>query len=313
MPPDCSIVIVSWNVRDLLRACLQSLPAAAGPQLRSEVLVVDNASSDGSAAMVRAEFPGVRLLAESQNHGFPRGNNLGIAASRGRTVLLLNPDTEMRPGALAALLAYLDRHPAAGLVGPRLVNADGSPQSSRRRFPTPATALVESTPLQALFPHLPVLRRYYLLDRDDDQEQRVDWVTGACMLARRAALVAVRGFDAGYFMYSEELDLCRRLRQAGWEIAYVPAAVVVHHGGQSSDQNVPERHIRFQRARLRYFARWHGRGIAAGLRLWIVGLYLWQAALEAGKWLIGHKRALRRERVVMYARVVRSLARGAAR
>ena len=307
MPPECSIVIVSWNVRDLLRACLCSLPAAAGPDLPVEVVIVDNGSTDGSAEMVRAEFPAVRLLAERQNHGYARGNNLGITASRGRLVLLLNCDTEMRPGSLAALIAYLDAHPAVGLVGPRLLNTDGSPQSSRRRFPTLATGLVESTPLQPFAAWLPALRRYYVLDRSDDTEQEVDWVTGACMLVRREALTAVGGFDPGYFMYSEELDLCRRIRQAGWRVAYLPTAVVVHHGGQSSDQNIPERHIRFQRAKLRYFRRWHGRVPAAGLRLWIGLLYLWQGALEAGKWLLGHKRPLRRERLALIARVLRSL------
>lgn len=307
MVPDCSIVIVSWNVRDLLRACLQSLPAAAGPDLQTEVIVVDNASTDGSAALVRAEFPAVRLLAATANQGFARANNRGIAAGRGRLVLLLNPDTEMRPGALAALVTWLDRHPAYGLAGPRLLNPDGSPQSSRRRFPTLGTALVESTPVQALFPWLPVLRRYYVLDRSDDEEQEVDWVTGACMLARRTALAAAGGFDPGYFMYSEELDLCRRLRQAGWRIGYVPAAVVVHHGGQSSDQNIPERHIRFQRSKLRYVRRWHGRAAAALLRAWLLALYAGQGGLEAGKWLLGHKRPLRRARLALIARVLRRL------
>ncbi|HUS16068.1 MAG TPA: glycosyltransferase family 2 protein, partial [Chloroflexia bacterium] len=306
--PDCSVVIVSWNVRDLLRACLKSLPAAAG-SLSTEVVVVDNGSADGSADMVRGEFPGVRLLAETANHGFARGNNLGIAAARGRRVLLLNPDTEMHPGSLVTLAGYLDSHPGVGLVGPRLLNSDGTPQSSRRRFPTLATVLVESTPLQPLFPRLGVLQRYYVNDRSDDEPQDVDWVTGACMLVRREALLAVHGFDPGYFMYSEELDLCRRLRRAGWRIAYVPIAVVVHHEGRSSEQNVPERHVRFQEARLRSCARWHGCPVAVALRLWVLGLYAWQGALEGAKWLLGHKRPLRRARLAMIGRVVTRLVR----
>ncbi|MDQ2806576.1 MAG: glycosyltransferase family 2 protein [Chloroflexota bacterium] len=319
-PPACSIVIVSWNVRDLLRACLASLPAAANApaygadhrrtqdaERRTEVIVVDNGSTDGSVAMVRAEFPGVRVLAETVNHGFAHGNNLGIAASRGRLVLLLNPDTIMEPGSLVALAHYLEGHPAVGLVGPRLLNPDGSPQSSRRRFPTWGTGLIESTPLQPLLPRLDLLRRYYVLDRADDEAQPVDWLSGACMLARRVALAQVRGFDPGYFMYSEELDLCRRLRAAGWEIGYEPAARVIHYGGQSSDQDIPARHIRFNQAKLRYFARWHGRGTAAMLRLWLCALYAWQGGLEAGKWLLGHRRALRRARMALYGQVVRAL------
>ena len=313
-------MIVSWNVRNLLRACLESLPAAVGPPvdagdhysppptaLSTEVIVVDNGSTDGSVAMVQLEFPAVRLLAETANHGFAHGNNLGIAASRGRLVLLLNPDTVLEPGSLGALAHYLDQHPAVGLVGPRLLNPDRSPQSSRRRFPTWRTGLIESTPLQPLLPRLAVLRRYYVLDRSDDDAQPVDWVSGACMLARRVALAQVRGFDPGYFMYSEELDLCRRLHAAGWEIGYEPAARVIHYGGQSSDQNIPARHIRFNQAKLRYFARWHGRGVAATLRLWLCVLYAWQGVLEAGKWLLGHRRPLRRERVALYSQVVRAL------
>src|SRR5438270_10202852 len=119
MQLDCSIIIVSWNVRELLRACLKSLPAACGPALRTEILVVDNASTDGSAPMVCAEFPGVRVLAQSRNHGYARANNIGIAAGSGRFVLLLNPDTEMQPGSLATLVAYLDEHPGVALAGPR--------------------------------------------------------------------------------------------------------------------------------------------------------------------------------------------------
>src|SRR5215203_5311666 len=139
--PDCSIIIVNWNVCALLRRCLASL-TEAGPGVYAEVIVVDNASHDGSGAMVRAEFPAVRLLANAENRGFAGGNNQGMAASRGRTLLLLNPDTEVTPGALTAMLATLDSAPDIGMVGPRLLNPDGSGQPSRRRFPTLATALI---------------------------------------------------------------------------------------------------------------------------------------------------------------------------
>jgi N-acetylglucosaminyl-diphospho-decaprenol L-rhamnosyltransferase len=314
--PACSIIIVNWNVCALLRRCIASLPDAAGPGLRYEVLVVDNASHDDSVAMVRAEFPGVRLLVNTVNRGFTGGNNQGIAASRGRTLLLLNPDTEMAPGALTTLLATLDATPDVGVVGPQLRNPDGSTQSSRRRFPTLATALIESTPLQPYLPRHPLLRRYYVADQPDDVRHDVDWITGACMLVRRAALQQVGGFDERYFMYSEELDLCRRIRAAGWRIVYEPAAVVVHHEGQSSGQDVPARHIRFNRSKVRYFVRWHGVRAAAVLRSWLLALYVWQGTLEAGKWLLGHKRPLRAARLRLIAGVLRSglrLGRGTSR
>lgn len=302
---DCSIIIVNWNVCALLRHCLASLPDAAGSRLRYEVIVVDNASDDDSVAMVRAEFPAVRLRANATNRGFSGGNNDGIRAGRGRTLLLLNPDTEMRPGSLAALLATLDAAPDVGLVGPRLLNPDGSVQPSRRRFPTLATALLESTPLQPYLPNHPLLRRYYVADRPDDREQEVDWITGACMLVRREVIAQVGGFDEGYFMYSEELDLCRRIKEAGWRIVYQPAAVVVHHESQSADQDVPARHLRFNRSKIRYFLRWHGRTAAALLRLWLLALYAWQGSLEAAKWLLGHKRPVRAARLRLIAGVLR--------
>jgi GT2 family glycosyltransferase len=303
---DCSIIIVNWNVCALLRRCLASLPGAAGGDLRYEVLVVDNASRDDSVAMVRAEFPAVRLLVNQVNRGFTGGNNQGITASRGRTLLLLNPDTEMAPGALRALLTTLDALPDVGMVGPRLRNPDGSVQSSRRRFPTVATALIESTPLQPYLPRHPLLQRYYMADQPDDVRQDVDWITGACMLVRRAVLQEVGGFDERYFLYSEELDLCRRVRAAGWRIVYEPAAEVVHYEGQSSGQDVPARHIRFNRSKVRYVVRWHGVRAAAVVRVWLLALYVWQGALEAGKWLLGHKRPLRAARLRLIAGVLRS-------
>jgi GT2 family glycosyltransferase len=302
---DCSIIIVNWNVCALLRRCLASVPEAAGPDVRYEVIVVDNASHDDSVAMVRAEFPQVRLLANPTNRGFSGGNNDGIRLSRGRTLLLLNPDTEMQPGALAALLATLDGAPDVGMVGPRLLNSDGSTQPSRRRFPTLATALLESTPLQPYFPDHPLLRRYYLADQPEDQEHDVDWITGACMLVRRSVIEQVGGFDEGYFMYSEELDLCRRIKRAGWRIVYQPAAVVIHHESQSADQDVPARHLRFNRSKIRYVLRWHGRTAAAGLRVWLLALYAWQGSLEAAKWLLGHKRPLRAARLRMIRDILR--------
>lgn len=310
-PPDAalprlSIIIVSWNVRNLLRVCLQSLlddVAAVG--LAAEILVVDSASADGTPQMVAAEFPSVRLLAQSDNVGFARGNNLGLAAARGAYLLLLNPDTQVRPGALAHLLTYLHANPEVGLVGPQLLNPDGSLQSSRRRFPTLATFIWESTWLQPYAPRA-VLRRYYAQDLPDDAVNDVDWVSGAAMLTRRAVVEQVGGLDEGYFMYSEELDWCRRIRLAGWRIVYLPQARIVHHIGKSSEQAVTARHIHFQRARLRYVRQYHGRAAYQGLRAFLWLNYVWQSGVEGVKWLLGHRRDLRAQRLRAYWRVLRS-------
>ena len=302
--PDLSIIIVNWNVRELLRACLRSL-APARAKLALQVIVVDSHSSDDSVAMVRQEFPWVELIACEENVGFPRGNNLGLARANGRYILLLNPDTEVVGQALTTMLAYLESHPAVGALGPQLLNPDGSVQSSRRRFPTLATALFESTWLEPLAP-ASILRHYYVEDVADGETAVVDWVTGACLLVRREVVDQIGGLDEDYFMYSEELDWCRRIRAAGWQIVYLPTAQVIHHVGKSSEQAVTARHINFQRAKLRYFYKYHGRLTAGLLRLFILLNYVWQLLVEGLKGIVGHKRPLRWQRVRAYWQVIRT-------
>jgi N-acetylglucosaminyl-diphospho-decaprenol L-rhamnosyltransferase len=299
---DISVVIVSWNVRDLLRQCLRSI-LDAGYSI--EVIVVDNASADGSVEMVRAEFPAVHVIANAENRGFPAANNQGIAVARGRCVLLLNSDAEVVGDALATMVAFADEHPDVGVVGPQLLDPDGSVQSSRRRFPTLATAFFESTWLQPCAPRR-LLERYYVCDQPDDAVQDVDWVQGAALMARREAIAQVGPMDAGYFMYSEELDWCRRFREAGWRVVYLPTAQVVHYGGKSSEQVLPARHIHFQTSKVRYFRQYHGFVAAEALRLFLLGNYAWQLGLEAFKWLVGHKRPLRASRIAAYRQVLRS-------
>jgi GT2 family glycosyltransferase len=303
-PVELSIVIVSWNVCDLLRACLASIEASR-EDLRVEVIVVDGGSNDGSPEMVRVAFPEVELVVKKENLGFPKGNNIGISRSSGRYVMLLNPDTEVVDEALGEMLAFADAHPDVGVIGAQLLNPDGSVQSSRRRFPTLATGVFESTWLQPIAPKS-ILRYFYVEDLPDDKVTDVDWVTGACLLARRDVVDAVGLLDEDYFMYSEELDWCRRIKDAGWRVVYFPAAQIIHHVGKSSEQAVTERHINFQRAKLRYFRKYHGRWAAKFLRLLLIANFLWQMSLEAAKALLGNRRVLRWQRVQAYWRVLRS-------
>jgi N-acetylglucosaminyl-diphospho-decaprenol L-rhamnosyltransferase len=303
MPPELSIIIVNWNVRDLLRDCLRSIEAGRD-DLTLEVIVVDSASSDGSVEMVRAEFPWVHLMACVENVGFPRGNNIGLAKAAGAYLLLLNPDTLVLENALPAMVAYLRSQPEIGALGPKLLNPDGSIQSSRRRFPTLATGFFESTWLERLAPD--VLKHYYALDLPDDVTGDVDWVTGACIMVPRAAYETVGGLDEGYYMYSEELDWCRRIKESGRRVVYYPPARVIHHYGKSSEQAVTARHINFQRAKLRYFRKYHGRGAAMALRGFLLLSYAWQLVMEGVKGLLGSKPALRRQRVRAYFDVLRS-------
>jgi GT2 family glycosyltransferase len=300
---DLSIVIVSWNVRDLLRNCLASIFATSPDRL--EVIVVDNASSDASVTMLRDEFPQVRLIANEDNRGFPAANNQGLDAAQGRCVMLLNPDTEVREHALARVIEYLDAHGDVGAIGPQLLNSDGSVQSSRRRFPTFATGVFESTWLQGIAPR-DVLRRYYMGDVRDDAPHEVDWLMGACIVVRREVLESVGGFDEAFFMYSEELDWCRRIKSAGWKIMYLPEAKVMHHSGKSSEQVVAARHIHFQTSKVRYFQKHRGRFTAGVLRVLLLAMYVWQIGLEGLKALLGHKRGMRIERIAAYRQVLRS-------
>lgn len=348
--PVLSVIIVNWNTRDLLARCLESVlapqraggpgrrleasggtaeappcqgeagcgdggahPPVSGRQSWLEVLVVDNGSSDGSVEMVRDRFPQVRLIANGENLGFTRANNQALAIARGRYLMLLNSDTEVLPGALEAMVAAMDSHPEVGVLGPQLLNSDGTIQSSRRRFPTLATAFVESTVLQRFFPHHPLLRRYYVLDRPDSISQEVDWVVGACLVARREVLEQVGGLDESFFMYSEELDWCRRIRAAGWKVLYLPEAKVVHHEGKSSERDPRHRHEYFQESKCRYFHKHHGPAAAAILRLFISASYGFQLIEEALKLALGHKPDLRRHRIGVYWAVIRHLLAGSAR
>ncbi|MFQ5460680.1 MAG: glycosyltransferase family 2 protein [Anaerolineae bacterium] len=303
-------MIVSWNVADLLARCLESVLASAAVPLR--VVVVDNASTDGSPDMVEARFPEVDLVVNGDNVGFTRATNQGLRRLGALvahdpqgpdTVVLLNPDTEVEGDAVATLVGYLRAHSAAGAAGPLLLWPDGAVQSSRRRFPGLLTALLESTPLEWHWPGNPVARRFRM-SGVALASGPVDWVTGAALALRTAALREVGGLDEGFFMYSEELDLCRRLKSAGWETHFVPGARVIHHEGKSSEQAAGRRHIEFQRSKVRYYRKYHGRGAAAVVRAGILGEFALELGLEAAKLAVGHKPEVRRRRVADYRRIL---------
>lgn len=229
MPPTLSVIIVTWNVKDLLLRTLARLPAACAP-LTWETIVVDNASSDGSAQAVAAAFPGVHYLRNDTNFGYAKANNQGLALAQGEFLLLLNPDTEADAGSVSALVRFLQAHPVAGIVGPALVLSDGSPQPyGFGGNPTVAYLLRRNARR--------LLRRGPLHDWGARQASRVDWVSGACLLARRAVFTQIGGLDETMFMYFEDNDWCLRAWQAGWEVWREPAARVLHIGGQSLKQN----------------------------------------------------------------------------
>jgi N-acetylglucosaminyl-diphospho-decaprenol L-rhamnosyltransferase len=295
--PDISIVIVSRNTRELLRACLCSI-ADYADGLAVEVIVVDSDSGDGSVAMVRQEFPTVIVLEPTENTGFARGNNLGIKRARGGAVLLLNPDTELTVGALRTMLNALRADATVGVVGPRLRYPDGSIQSSRRRFPTLATAFVESTVVQEWWPTHPAIARYRMDDRPEDRPQDVDWLVGACLLVRRAVFARAGLLDERLFLYSEEPEWCWRVRKAGWRVRYVPAAEVWHHEGTSTGQNIALRQRAFAVSKAHLMGTLYGPVVGAVTRAALVLDQAIRLIREGTKWVLGHKRDLRAGRVL---------------
>ncbi|HZP83318.1 MAG TPA: glycosyltransferase family 2 protein [Chthonomonadaceae bacterium] len=240
--PDLSVVILNWNTCKLLEKCLRSLELPQ-PGLKYEVVVVDNASEDNSREMVKRLFPRVRLLVNKCNVGFGEGNNAALPHTTGRYVLFLNSDTEVTEGALAAMVRFADSQPDIGILGPKLLNGDGSLQYSCRRYPNLGTGFFRNTPLGRLFPHNRFTTDYLYQDWDHNTPRDVDWVSGAALMIRRTLLDQIGGFDTTFFMYCEDVDLCWRANHAPleeegcptWRVTYFPDAIIYHLIGKSTD------------------------------------------------------------------------------
>lgn len=271
--PDLTVVILNWNARRELEECLRSL---MGQRFRHrvEVIVADNASSDGSREMVRQQFPGVRLIHHPRNLGFCAGNNRAVPEQPGRYVLFLNPDTVVTECALDTLVDFADALPDAGIVGPRLLNPDGTLQYSCRRFPSLGAGFFRNTPLGRLFPRNHYTTDYLMSDWDHAEPRDVDWVSGAALLIRREALEQTGGFDEQFFMYCEDVDLCWRAGKLGWRVVYCPESVIYHIIGRSSDQ-VPARATwLFHRAMYLFYRKHYARATHPLLRPLVVpGLF----------------------------------------
>lgn len=255
--PDISIIIVTWNVREMLRRALRCIYATVR-RASFEVLVVDNASADGSATMVCAEFSQVTLIANRENLGFGRANNQAAALARGRYLLLLNPDAFVHEGAIDEMVAFMDAHPEAGASGCRLRYEDGSLQSSVTAFPTLLTELWTTLGLDRVFSRHPIFGQYMVHHEQLDYVQEVDSLMGAFLMLRRDVIAQVGLFDERFFMYSEEVDLCYRLRRAGWRNYFVPQAEATHVWGGSAWQIQGESFLRIFRSRVQFFRKHYG-------------------------------------------------------
>lgn len=258
--PKLSIVIVNYNTRDLLRACLLSVQRSeTAPPL--ELFVVDNASTDGSARMVATEFPDLQLIESGVNGGYARANNMALERCRGEYLLLLNPDTEVPPDALRRMVDFMDAHPEAGAAGPKLVRPDGSLDlACRRSFPSPEVSFYRMLGLSKLFPRSRRFGRYNLTYLNPDEPAEVDSVVGAFMIVRSRAAGEVGLLDEAFFMYGEDLDWAYRIKSRGWKILYNPRVVVLHHKGASSRRHSRKSIVEFYRAMHVFYLKHYSRG-----------------------------------------------------
>jgi len=245
-----SVVIVNWNTADLLRACLSSLlPYIENPA--AQIIVVDNASSDGSPQMVSTEFPKIHLITLPENIGFSGGNNVGLRSAKGEYLLLLNSDTEVSDDGLWRMCDHMAAHPRIGALGARLLNTDGTVQLSCRSFPSYQTALFHRKALLTrLFPNNRFSQKYLMSNSTHSTTVEVDWVMGACLMTRRETLLQVGLLDEGFFMYAEDVDWCYRMRKAGWTVEYFPEVEVLHHYEKSAGK------VPFRMARERHKSMW---------------------------------------------------------
>ncbi|MBI1282039.1 MAG: glycosyltransferase [Anaerolineaceae bacterium] len=282
---DLGIVIVNWNTKELLRRCLQTVLASQG-DFTFKVVLVDNASTDGSADMVWSEFPSVEVIASQTNGGFSYGNNLGLKALgyRGkgdvdadapRYALLLNPDTEVPAESLYGMVQFMDSRPDVGVAGPKLVLEDGTLDvACRRSFPTPMVSFYRFSGLSKMFPHNPRFGRYNMTFVDPDLELEVDSVVGAYMQVRREAIRDAGLLDEMFFMYGEDLDWAFRIKEAGWKVFYHPQ-VMVKHIKRASSRRSKKAQFEFQRAMLIFYRKHYRRTTPLWLHLMVIlGLML---------------------------------------
>jgi N-acetylglucosaminyl-diphospho-decaprenol L-rhamnosyltransferase len=255
---DLSVIIINWKSSDFLRECLASIDQNP-PRFSFEVIVIDNASFDGSAEMVQREFPGVRYIQSADNLGFSRGNNAAARTSTGRILLFLNPDTKILGNALAAMKECLDSRQDAGIVGCRILNSDGSVQTTAvQAFPTLLNQMLDTDVLRRWFPQSRLWGTAALFSRGSDPVV-VDTISGACLMIRRDVFEQIGEFSTNYFMYSEDVDICRKTHLAGWKAYYLPTASIIHYNGQSTKKKPSYfPYLLQQESRFIYFSKMRG-------------------------------------------------------
>lgn len=262
---EISVVIVGWNAKKYLALCLESL-VNAPPRRSMEVLVVDNASTDGSVEMIETTFPWVKLIKSDENLGFAKGNNVAIRQCQGRYIALVNPDVIVLPGCLDALADFLDQHPKVGNVGPRVFNPDMTQQSTCRRFPTLWNNLCSATRLERAFKTSPFFAGEHMFYFPHDRTLAVDVIVGCFSTIRREAFDSVGLLDEDLFMYGDDVDWCRRARNAGWQVVFYPGAQAIHDRGKTTAPYPVRFALAQQRSVLHYWSKHHGFWGVLGIR-----------------------------------------------
>jgi GT2 family glycosyltransferase len=252
-----SIVIVNYNVKNLLKKCLESI-FEYEKDIEFEVIVVDNNSNDHSQEMLKKNFPQVRLIENKRNLGFSAGCNQGIKQSQGRYILLLNPDTELTPGGFKKMIDFMDSKPEVGICAPKMMDKEGNLQFSCRSFPSYLTAISSSQSiLNRIFPDNLLSQKYLLKNQDHSQIREVDWVSGSCLLAKREMFEKVGLLDERFYMYVEDVDLCYRAKMAGFSVFYFPPVVVVHHIGKSTQKKKLDMLVEHHRSMYYFYKKHH--------------------------------------------------------
>lgn len=267
---DLSIVVVTWNAKEFTRDCLESLEQQDIAQLSSEIIVVDNASSDGTTELISERFPNVRLVKNFTNNGFAQATNIGIRLSEGQYILLVNSDVTVPAGCLCKIFAFMEQNPEVGLMGPKMLGSDGAPRRSCMRFPTLWATFCRMLALDA-FTSSRTFGGLLMKDFNHDRVIDVDVLNGWFWVVRREALATVGLLDEQFFIYGEDLDWCYRFHVNKWRVAFFPGAEATHHGGASSAKSPIRFYIEMQKANLQYWKKHHGRLAERGYRimLWV--------------------------------------------
>lgn len=299
-----SIIIVNWSAGHLLKDCLESIYRNT-IKINCEIFVVDNASTDGSLEMVRKEFPQVKLVENKSNLGFAKANNQAISKSSGMYILLLNPDTIVQKDAFQNMIEFMDTHPQTGVVGSKVLYADGSLQLSCGHFPSLRTEFFHSTLLGEIFPKSPFIGNFRMSNWDHSSVREVDWVSGSCLLVRKAVITDVGLLDEAIFMYAEDIDWCYRIKNAAWKIYYLPQSKIIHLESQIANTNLTNKLRNGYQGLYYFFDKHYGKKVAILFKVLVANGMILRMTIRCFQYAMNYERKRTRELLRAYFQVLR--------